>query len=125
MRLQAIESKVFYTQQRGGKLQFSRSSFTNDYADPYNALESFVSDSSMNRTGWSSAEYDTLLKTARNETDAARRWELLQKSQQVLFADMPIFPLFFYNQGFMQKTGVTGILRHPVGYIDLKTADIQ
>jgi len=25
----------------------------------------------------------------------------------------------------MQKTGVSGILRHPVGYIDLKTADIQ
>jgi len=125
VQLQAIESKVFYTQQRGGKLQFSRSSFTNDYADPYNALESFVSSSSMNRTGWSNGQYDTLIKTARNETDAARRWELLQKSQQVLFADMPIFPLFFYNQGFMQKTGVTGILRHPVGYIDLKTADIQ
>ena len=125
VRLQGIESKVFYTQQRGGKLQFSRSSFTNDYADPYNALESFVSGSSMNRTGWSSAEYDALIKSARNETDAAERWKLLQKSQQVLFADMPLFPLFFYNQGFMQKTGVTGILRHPVGYIDLKAADIQ
>lgn len=125
VQLQGIESKVFYTQQRGGKLQFSRSSFTNDYADPYNALESFVSHSSMNRTGWSNAEYDELIKSARTQTDAAKRWELLQKSQQVLFADMPIFPLFFYNQGFMQKTGVSGILRHPVGYIDLKTADIQ
>ncbi len=125
IQLQGIESKVFYTQQRGGKLQFSRSSFTNDYADPYNSLESFVSGSPMNRTSWSNPEYDELIKSARTETDAARRWELLQKSQQVLFTDMPIFPLFFYNQGFMQKTGVTGILRHPVGYIDLKTADIQ
>lgn len=125
IQLQAIESKVFYTQQRSGKLQFSRSSFTNDYADPYNALESFVSGSSMNRTGWSNPTYDELIKSARTETDAAKRWKLLQKSQKVLFADMPIFPLFFYNQGFMQKTGVTGILRHPVGYIDLKKADIQ
>lgn len=123
--LQGIESKVFYAQQRGGKLQFSRSSFTYDYADPYNALESFVTGSSMNRTGWSSAEYDNLIKAARTETDPAKRWELLQKSQKVLFADMPIFPLFFYNQGFMQKSNVSGILRHPVGYIDLKTADIQ
>ncbi|MBB4824622.1 dipeptide transport system substrate-binding protein [Sporosarcina luteola] len=121
--LQNVESGVFASEQKEFKYQMSRSSFLYDYADPVNALESFITGSSMNRTTWSNAEYDKLIEDIKNETDETKRWELLQDADRLLMEEMPIFPLYFYNQTTLEKPGVTGILRHPVGYLDLKYAD--
>lgn len=121
--LKNIESAVFASEQKEFKYQMSRSSFLHDYADPVNALESFITDSSMNRTTWSNAEYDKLITDIKKETDENKRWELLKQADQLLMEEMPVFPIYFYNQTTLEKPGVTGILRHPVGYIDLKYTD--
>ncbi|GKV68562.1 dipeptide-binding protein DppE [Sporosarcina sp. NCCP-2716] len=121
--LQNVEGSVFLADQKELKYQLSRSSFLYDYADPVNALESFITDSSMNRTTWSNKDYDKLIEDIKNETDANTRWTLLQQADMMLMDEMPVFPLYFYNQATLEKPGVTGILRHPVGYLDLKYAD--
>lgn len=121
--LQNVESGVFLSEQKEFKYQMSRSSFLHDYADPVNALESFITGSSMNRTTWSNAEYDKLIADIKNETDENKRWELLQQADKLLMDEMPVFPLYFYNSTSLEKPGVSGILRHPVGYVDLKYAD--
>ncbi|WP_186670901.1 peptide ABC transporter substrate-binding protein [Sporosarcina sp. BP05] len=121
--LKNIESAVFASEQKEFKYQMSRSSFLHDYADPVNALESFITDSSMNRTTWSNAEYDKLITDIKNETDENKRWELLKQADQLLMEEMPVFPIYYYNQTTLEKPGITGILRHPVGYIDLKYTD--
>lgn len=123
VKLQNVESSVFSSEQKELKYQLSRSSFLHDYADPVNAIESFITGSSMNRTGWSNAKFDKLIADAKAETDAAVRWQYLMDAEKVLFEDMPIFPIHFYNQVALQKPNVTGIVRHPVGYLDLKWAD--
>ncbi|QTD39998.1 peptide ABC transporter substrate-binding protein [Sporosarcina sp. Te-1] len=123
VELQNVEGGVFASEQKEFKYQMSRSSFLHDYADPVNALESFITGSSMNRTTWSNAEYDKLIEDIKNETDETKRWELLQDADRLLMEEMPVFPLYFYNQTTLEKPGVTGILRHPVGYVDLKYAD--
>lgn len=122
IKLQSMESKVFFAKQRGLELQFSRSSFINDYADPYNTLESFITGAPSNRTAWSNQEYDTLLSQAREATDAQVRWDNLRQAEKILIDDAPIIPLYFYNQSYLENPNVKGILRHPVGYIDLKHA---
>ncbi len=121
--LQNVEASVFLADQKELKYQLSRSSFLYDYADPVNALESFITDSSMNRTTWSNKDYDKLIEDIKNETDANTRWTLLQQADMMLMDEMPVFPLYYYNQATLEKPGVTGILRHPVGYLDLKYAD--
>ncbi|MEK5067798.1 peptide ABC transporter substrate-binding protein [Sporosarcina sp. FSL K6-1508] len=121
--LQNVESGVFASEQKEFKYQMSRSSFLHDYADPVNALESFITDSSMNRTTWSNAEYDKLITDIKNETDENKRWELLKQADQLLMEEMPVFPIYYYNQSTLEKPGITGILRHPVGYLDLKYTD--
>ena len=123
VKLQNVEASVFGSEQKELKYQLSRSSFLHDYADPVNAIESFITGSSMNRTGWSNAEFDKLIADAKAETDADLRWQLLMEAEKVLFEEMPIFPIHFYNQVVLQKPSVTGIVRHPVGYLDLKWAD--
>ncbi|SEQ08623.1 peptide ABC transporter substrate-binding protein [Piscibacillus halophilus] len=121
--LENTEWNVFLQDQKDLKHQFSRSSFLADYADPYNFLESFVTDSSMNRTGWSNEEYDQLIENARNETNEEQRFEYLYEAEKLLFEEMPLFPIHFYNQVNLENSSVSGIVRHPVGYLELKWAD--
>src|SRR5699024_9150770 len=71
--LENQEWNVFAEAQQELELQFSRSSFLNDYNDPVNFLESFITDSYMNRTGFSSEEYDELIKNGKSETDEEKR----------------------------------------------------
>lgn len=123
VELQNVEGSVFLAEQKELKYQLSRSSFLQDYADPVNALESFVTDSPMNRTTWSNKAYDELIQKAKNEVDEEARWDLLVQADELLMEEMPVFPLYFYNQVTLEKPGVKNILRHPVGYVDLKTAD--
>ncbi|WP_377889065.1 peptide ABC transporter substrate-binding protein [Alkalihalobacillus sp. R86527] len=119
------EWNVFSTEQKALKLQFSRSSFLADYADPINFLESFQTGHSMNRTGWSNDKFDSLIEQAKNETDEEKRFALMHEAETILFEEMPIFPIHFYNHVYLQSDDVTGIVRHPVGYMELKTTDIK
>ena len=123
VKLANMEWKVFAEEQTALKFQLSRSSFLADYADPINFLENFQTDLAMNRTGWSNAEFDQLIKDAKNEGDETKRYEMMYKAEKILFDEMPIFPLYFYNYAYLQNEAVTGIIRHPVGYIELKNAD--
>ena len=123
VELQNVEGSVFLADQKELKYQMSRSSFIYDYADPGNALESFITDSPMNRTTWSNADYDELIGKIKGEVDEEARWDLMQQADKLLMDEMPVFPIYFYNQISLEKPGVTGILRHPVGYTDYKRAD--
>ncbi|MEK4758821.1 peptide ABC transporter substrate-binding protein [Viridibacillus sp. FSL E2-0187] len=122
-KLQNVEASVFLAEQKELKHQTSRSSFLYDYADPINAIESFITDSPMNRTAWSNKKFDSLIKSAKQESDATKRWETLQEAERVLIDEAPIVPLYFYNQVSLEKSNISGIVRHPVGYTELKWAD--
>ena len=121
--LENQEWNVFAEAQQALELQLSRSSFINDYNDPVNFLESFITDSYMNRTGFSSPEYDELIAKGKSEVDEEKRWEYLYEAEKMLADEMIAAPLRYYNTVVLEADGVEGILRHPVGYFDLKYAE--
>src|SRR5690625_3709818 len=123
--LENTEWNVFAESQQNLELQFSRSSFINDYNDPVNFLESFTSDSYMNRTGFASEEYDELIENGKSETDEEQRWEYLYEAERLLADEMIAMPIRYYNTVALESDEVSGILRHPVGYFDLKYADVE
>ncbi|WP_164667595.1 peptide ABC transporter substrate-binding protein [Virgibacillus doumboii] len=123
--LENTEWNVFLEAQKGLEHQLSRSSFIFDYGDPVNFLESFITGSTMNRTGWSNEEYDKLISQAKQETDEQKRWEMMYEAEKLLAEEMPIFPIHYYNQVFIYKDYVKGVVRHPVGYVELKWADVE
>ncbi|MEK4845584.1 peptide ABC transporter substrate-binding protein [Bacillus sp. FSL W8-0183] len=125
VKLANMEANVFAEDQKALKFQFSQSSFLADYADPINFLESFQTGNSMNRTGWSNDTYDQLIKKASQEADEQKRNRMLHDAEALLMEEAPIIPIHFYNQVYLQKEGVKGIVRHPVGYIDLKWAQVD
>jgi len=123
VELENQEWSVFADAQENLELQFSRSSFLNDYNDPINFLESFITDSYMNRTGFSSDEYDELIEKGKSEADEEKRWEHMYEAEKMLADEMIIMPIRYYNIVVLEAEGVEGVLRHPVGYTDFKYAD--
>ena len=123
--LENQEWNVYAQAQIDLELHFSRSSFINDYYDPVNFLESFITDSYMNRTGFSNEEYDELIVKGKTETDEEKRWEALFEAEKLLAEETVATPIRYYNTVVLEADGVSGILRHPVGYFDLKYADIE
>src|SRR5699024_1416984 len=91
--LENQEWNVFAEAQQNLELQFSRRSFLNDYNDPVNFLESFITDSYMNRTGFSSEEYDDLIKKGQTELDEEKRWEYLYEAEKLLAEEMIAIPI--------------------------------
>lgn len=123
VKLENQEWNVFAEAQQELELQFSRSSFINDYNDPVNFLESFITDSYMNRTGFSNADYDEFIAKGKSETDEEVRWENLYEAEKLLAEEMIALPVIYYNSVVLEADGVEGILRHTVGYFDLKYAE--
>jgi dipeptide transport system substrate-binding protein len=123
IRLQAKERKVFFADERSQNYKMSLSSFLADYNDVYNYLESFQTGHSMNRTNWSNAKYDELLKEAANTADIKARDRLLHEAEKILIEEAPLTPLYFYTNAVVEQRGITGILRHPVGPSDYTQAD--
>lgn len=123
--LENAEWNVFLDDQKALKHQLSQSSFLFDYGDPINFLESFITDSTMNRTGWSNKKYDELIKQARSEKDEQKRWDEMYEAEKMLADEMPFFPIHYYNQVYIYKDNISDIVRHPVGYLELKWADKQ
>ncbi|MFH7611469.1 hypothetical protein RA272_28635, partial [Pseudomonas syringae pv. tagetis] len=78
---------------------------------------------SMNRTAWSNKKFDKLIADSKKQTDNDKRWKMLQDAEEILIDEAPIIPLYFYNQLALQKPSVSGVVRHPVGYLELKWAD--
>ncbi|MFM9281469.1 peptide ABC transporter substrate-binding protein [Paenibacillus jiagnxiensis] len=125
VKLAGMEGKVLTAQQKGLQLQFSRSSWLPDFADPINFLDIFRSDSPNNRTGWKSADYDKLIAAIYAETDETKRFGLMHQAENILMEEAPILPMYFYNSAYMQSDKVEGVLRHPYGYIEFKSADLK
>jgi dipeptide transport system substrate-binding protein len=119
------EWAVFLDAQRNLELQYSRSSFLGGYNDPINYLDNFTTGNPMNRTGWSNEEYDQLVRESYQTIDAVERFELMQKAEEVFMEEAVIVPLYFYNTIFLSKDYVSDIVRHPVGFIELKWADMR
>ncbi|MBB4299421.1 peptide/nickel transport system substrate-binding protein [Rhizobium leguminosarum] len=77
----------------------------------------YTSDAAWNETKWNNAEFDELVKKARETTDEATRSELYGKAQDVMYKGVPsITPLFFNLLAAKQKY-VQGYTLHPRGQV--------
>ena len=120
-----MEWKVYITATDTLKYDIARAGWIGDYVDPNSFLDMWITGRGNNRTGWSNKEYDRLLAEAANEMNKSRRYDLFQKAEQILMAEMPIIPLYFYRSKHLVNPSVQGwdpnILDiHPYKFVYLK-----
>ncbi len=90
------EWKVYLDTQNTIQYQVSRSAWIGDYPDPNTFVDLFVTDGENNRTGWSNARYDELVRGAALETDPAERLAMLAQAEAILLEELPILPIYSY-----------------------------
>ena len=97
-----------------------RSAWVGDFVDPITFLECFTTDNGNNRTGWSSAAYDALIADAVRTADQDARFATLQEAEAILLDELPVIPVYFYTNAWLQAPEVEGLEHNLLGYISFK-----
>jgi oligopeptide transport system substrate-binding protein len=88
--------------------QVFRSSWVGDFNDAYTFAQLLQTSFGLNQTGYSNARYDSLLATAVNEADPARRRAALEEAERLMLSEHPVLPLYFYVNKHLIKPWVQG-----------------
>ncbi len=122
--------KVYLDSQRTLNYQIARAAWIGDYLDPNTFLELFMSDNGNNRTGWSNARYDALLRAAASTQDQPSRFAIFQQAEALLMEELPLIPIYIYTRNFLLSPDVKGwhaniLDHHPYQYLSLSSGADQ
>ncbi|MEC8321833.1 MAG: peptide ABC transporter substrate-binding protein [Planctomycetota bacterium] len=98
-----------------GEFMVARGGWFGDYGDPTTFLDMHRTDDSNNHRDYSNPEFDRLLDAAASETDAVRRFALLEEAERIVVEDdLPVIPIATYKTLYMYEPGrVRGFTHHP------------
>lgn len=126
VKLQSLESKVFFERLKSHNYQMALGSWYADFRDPISFLEVFKEkNNGTNNTEWENPNYLELLALSSKEMDPAKRSETLKEAEKLLIDEMPIIPLFFASYLDAHNPRLKGVYFSPLGYIDLKNAYLE
>lgn len=125
IELQNQEWKVFQTTRSKKEYIIARDGWIGDFMDPMTFLDLFTSTSGNNNPGYKSAAYDAKILAAKKETDAAKRAVILHEAEDILMADAPIIPLYYYTNIAMIKDYVKGTRKSILGFVYFDAAYVE
>lgn len=122
VEIQQQEFKVFLTTRKEGKFMIGRHGWSGDYLDPTTFLDMWRVGDGFNEAGYNNANYDKILKDAKKETDPGKRFELLKQAEDMLMADMPVIPLYYYTKVRAISDKIKDLHVSPTGKVDFINA---
>ena len=126
VKLDNAEWQVYLDKLSNGDFQIGRLGWAADYNDAYSFLEMYNSASNgNNQTGWSNEEYTNLLNESIVETDATKRTEKLLAAEAVIMDDMPVAPIYYQTNLYIESDKVENMAPDALGNINLKYVDVK
>jgi oligopeptide transport system substrate-binding protein len=100
----------------------ARRSWIGDYLDPNSFLQLLVTGDGNNRSGFSNARYDALVRDAAITLDPAQRMATLAEAESLALDQAPYLPIYHYSVSELVKPWVRGIYPtaldvHPLTYV--------
>jgi oligopeptide transport system substrate-binding protein len=121
--LDNAEWKVYIDKLHNGDYQIGRMGWLGDFNDPINFLELYRDKKGGNNdTNWENAKFKQLLIDSSKEQDAAKRTKELKDAEKILMDDMPIMPIYFYTNTWVQKDNLKGVVVSGLGDAQFKWA---
>lgn len=102
------EWKVMLKNVRDRNFQVVRFGWIGDYDHPQTFMDTFMSQSPNNRTGWKSAAFDELVTKARSTGDPTESMKLYRQAERILVDELPKLPIYFYTKSTLIKPYVKG-----------------
>ncbi|RKJ90004.1 peptide ABC transporter substrate-binding protein [Aeromonas veronii] len=96
--LNSLEWGAYQVAKDSGDFQVARSFLFGDYVEPSAMLGSFRCQDLRNESGYCNPDFDLLLEQAANTLDSASRVELYRHAEQLLLEEVPLLPVYHYNQ---------------------------
>ena len=123
--LQNQEWKVYLDMMNTVNYSICRAGWIADYLDPHVFLEIWETTSGNNKTKFSHAAYDQLLKQSLAAKDDATRYEIYQKMDAILVDELPVIPIYYYTKVSARSPRVKGFYptlldNHPYKHIYLE-----
>lgn len=111
IKLEGMETGVFYAMLRKGDYELVRNSWTADYTDPINYLSQFKSSGGFAKSaGISDSRYDELVNRSNTETDPFARNALLHEAEHELVAkQFYLVPLYAQIYVGLRNPQITGV----------------
>ncbi len=86
------------------------------YNDPNNILERFkYKKMKKNLPGFENQKYIAVLNEAACMNDAQKRFKLLEEAEALLMDEMPLAPIYHFNQGYLIDSKFTNVEVSPLG----------
>lgn len=123
--LQNQDWGVFLDTRSSLNYDVARAGWIGDYLDPMTFIDMWISGSGNNDTGWSSAEYDQLVNTAKTTSDQTVRFDAMHKAEEMLEKDMVVIPIYYYTNQWQDKPWLKGIFRTALGVTDFRWAYVE
>lgn len=123
--LQNQDWAVFQETRENGDYDIARGGWLTDFMDPAGLLAIFTTDNAYNDPGYSDTQFDTLMSEAQSTTDLATHFNKLYEAQDVLMADLPVIPVYYYADTYLIKSYVTDWGRSVLGSIDFTHAKVE
>ncbi len=102
------EWKVMLKNVRDGNFHVVRFGWTADYNHPHTWLDTLLSQSPQNHTGWADKQYDEMLKKAASTADPKESIKLYRAAELRAVEGMAKLPLYFYTKSTLVKPWVKG-----------------
>ncbi len=123
--LENQEWKIFLDTRQNLNFDVARAGSSSSIADPQDLLLSYITDHGMNDTGWSNADYDTLIRAAAKTIDTQKRFEILAQAERILLEEMPLIPLYYYSHSYLIDPSVKGFDFNAIEHINYKDIYIE
>ncbi len=114
--LTSQEWGVFSDTRRKGNYEVARNGWLADYNDPISFLDMWTTNAGSNDSKWSNTSYDDLIKTVKSTDDRTTRYDAMHKAEDILLAEMPMAPIFYYVDIYLKSTKLEGFYSSPLGY---------
>jgi oligopeptide transport system substrate-binding protein len=102
----------------------ARLGWTADYNDASNFLDIFRRRSTNNDAGYENPAFDALIDQAARTADPVNRRHILESSEEIMLADYPVVPLYFFVSKRLVKIYVHGVKSNPLNRVDSKALQI-
>ncbi len=123
IKLEALESKVYFERLSKQDYMLAAGSWLADYIDPMSFLEVFKhKSSSTNNTEWENERYMHLLDESAKIVDSPLRSKVLGQSEKILMEAMPIIPVYHYTMLYLKNDALKSVVFTSLGSIDFKWA---
>ena len=117
------EWKVYIDKVQSLDYNIARMGWLGDFNDAINFLEMYyAADGGNNDTGWENKEFQALLDQSSTEADAAKRQELLKQAEAIFMEEMPVIPVYFYTNNWVQADNLKDVAVSGLGDVQFKWA---